>query len=91
MNAKEPKGTGKELVNVFGCLSFLLASLILLAVAVGTVGDIFMSTKRLFQVKRVKSDEDIAVAIQKNEIAKTSSEGQDSWELDGDLEKWKTS
>ena len=58
MNAKEPKGTGKELVNVLGFLSFLLASLILLAVAVGTIGGIFMSTKRLFQVKRVKEDED---------------------------------
>ena len=73
MNEKEPKGTGKALVNVFGFLSFLLASLILFGVAVGTVGDIFMSTKRLFQVKQVKSDEDIAVTKQKNEIATTTS------------------
>ena len=91
MNAKEPKGTGKALVNVFGFLTFLLASLILLAVAVGTMGGIFMSKERLFQVKRVKSDEDIAVTKQKNEIATTTSKGQDLWELDGDLEKWKTS
>jgi hypothetical protein len=70
---------------------FLLASPILFAVAVETVGGIFMSKKRLFQVKRAKSDEDIAVAKQKNEIAKTPSKGQDLWELDGDLEKWKTS
>jgi hypothetical protein len=84
VNAKEPKGTGKALVNVLGFFSFLLASIILFAVAVGTVGGIFMSTKRLFQVKRVKSDEDIAVAKQKNEIATTTSEGQDLWELDGD-------
>ena len=87
MNEKEPKGTGKALVNVFSFLSFSFASLILFAVAVGTVGDIFMSTKRLFQVKRVKSDEDIAVTKQKNEIATTTSKGQDLWELGGDLEK----
>ena len=91
MNAKEPKGTGKALVNVFGFLTFLLASLILFAVAVETVGGIFMSKRQLFQVKRVKSDEDIAVAKQKNEIATTTSKGQDLWEPDGDLEKWKTS
>jgi len=65
VSAKEPKGAGNALVNVFGFLSFLPASLILLAVAVGTIGGIFMSTKRLFQVKRAKSDEDIAVAIRK--------------------------
>jgi hypothetical protein len=41
-----------------GFLSFLFGSLVLLAIASGTIGGIFMSTKRLFRVKRVKKDED---------------------------------
>jgi len=57
-NAKETKGVGKALINAFGFLSFLFGSLVLLAIAFGTIGGLFMSTKRLFQVKRVKRDED---------------------------------
>ena len=57
-NAKETKGVGKALINAFGFLSFLFGSLIFLAIVFGMIGSIFMSTKRLFQVKRVKKDED---------------------------------
>ena len=57
-NAKGTKGVGKALINAFGFLSFLFGSLVLLAIAFGTIGGIFMSTKRLIQLKRVKKDED---------------------------------
>jgi len=57
-NSKDMKGLGKALFNVVGLLSFLFGSLILLAIVFGTIGSIFMSTRRLFQVKRVKGDED---------------------------------
>ena len=56
-NAKNTKGLGKALFDAVGFLSFLFGSLILLAIAFGAIGSIFMSTKRLFQVKRVKGDE----------------------------------
>ena len=56
-NAKETKGVGKALINVFGVLSFLFGSLILVAIAFGMIGSIFMSPKRLFQFKRVKKEE----------------------------------
>ena len=56
--AKETKGVGKALINGIGFLSYLFGSLILLAIAFGAIGGIFMSTKRLFQLKRVKNDED---------------------------------
>jgi hypothetical protein len=56
-NAKETKGVGKALINALGFLSFLFGSLILLAVVFGMIGSMFMSTKPLFQVKRVKRDE----------------------------------
>ena len=57
-NAKETKGAGKALINALGLVSFLLGSLVLLAIVFGMIGSIFMSTKRLFQAKRVKRDED---------------------------------
>ena len=57
-NSKGRKGLGEGLFDVVGSLSYLFGSLILLAIAVGTIGGIFMSTKRLFQLKRVKKDED---------------------------------
>ena len=57
-NAKETKGAGKALISALGFVSFLFSSLILLAIVFGMIGSIFMSTKRLFQVKRVKGDED---------------------------------
>jgi len=56
-NAKDTKGLGKALFDAVGLLSFLFGSLILLAIAFGAIGSIFMSTKRLFQVKRVEGDE----------------------------------
>ena len=57
-NSKDTKGLGKALIDAVGFLSFLFGSLILLAIVFGAIGSIFMSTKRLFQFKRVKSDED---------------------------------
>ena len=57
-NAKETKGAGKALINALGLVSFLFGSLILLAIVFGMIGGIFMSTKRLFKVKRVKGDEE---------------------------------
>ena len=56
--AKETKGVGKTLINAIGFLSYLFGSLILLAIAFGAIGGMFMSTKRLFRLKRVKRDED---------------------------------
>ncbi len=57
-NAKETKGVGKALINAFGFVSFLFGSLLLLAIVFGMIGSIFMSTKRLFQVRRVKGDKE---------------------------------
>jgi len=57
-DSKDKKGLGEALFDVVGSLSYLFGSLVLLAIAVGTIGGIFMSTKRLFQVKRVDRDED---------------------------------
>jgi hypothetical protein len=57
-NAKDTKGLGEALIDAVGFLSYLFGSLVLLAIVFGTIGGIFMSTKRLFQVKRVKKDED---------------------------------
>ena len=57
-NSKGTKGLGEALFDAVGFLSYLFGSLVLLAIAVGTIGGIFMSTKRLFHVKRVKRDKD---------------------------------
>ena len=57
-NTKGTKGAGKALMNALGLVSFLFGSLILLAIVFGMIGSIFMSTKRLFQLKRVKGDKE---------------------------------
>lgn len=57
-DSKGSKGLGRALFNAVGSLSFLVGSLILLAIAVGTIGGIFMSTKRLFELKREKREKD---------------------------------
>jgi len=57
-NSKDTKGLGKTLIDTVGFLSYLFGSLILLAIVFGTIGSMFMSTKRLFQIKRVKWDKD---------------------------------
>jgi divalent metal cation (Fe/Co/Zn/Cd) transporter len=57
-SSKDTKGLGKAIIDAVGLLSFLFGSLILLAIAFGAIGSIFMSTKRLFQLRRVKKDED---------------------------------
>jgi hypothetical protein len=59
-NSKESRDVARKLFNALGFLSFLFGSLVLLAIAFGTIGGIFMSTKWLFQFKRVKWDEDKA-------------------------------
>jgi len=56
-NAKDTKGLGKALFDAVGLLSFLFGSLILLAIVFGMIGGIFMSTKRLFQLKQAKRDD----------------------------------
>ena len=57
-DSKGKKGLGEALFDTVGSLSYLVGSVVLVAIAVGTIGGIFMSTKRLFQVKRVKRDKD---------------------------------
>ena len=57
-NSKGTKGLGNALIGAVGFLSFLFGSLVLIAIAFGAIGGIFMSTKRLFQLRRVKKDED---------------------------------
>ena len=57
-NAKGTRGAGKALMNALGLISFLFGSLILLAIVFGMIGSIFMSTKRLFQLKRAKGDKE---------------------------------
>ena len=57
-NSKDRKGLGEALFDAMGFLSYLIGSLVLLAIAVGAIGGIFMSTKRLIQIKRVQRDED---------------------------------
>jgi len=52
------KGGGKALIDAAGFLSFLFGSIILLTIAFGTLGGIFVSTKRLFDLKRAKRDRD---------------------------------
>jgi len=56
-NTKGTKGLGKSVFDILGLLSYLLGSFILLTIAFGTIGGIFISTKRLFQLERVKKDE----------------------------------
>ena len=62
--ANGTKGVGKAIINALGFLSFLFGSLVLFAVVFGTIGSIFMSTKRLFQVNRVNKEEDRSRAEQ---------------------------
>ena len=57
-NSRDTKGLGKAIIDAVGLLSFLFGSVILLAIVFGGIGSIFMSTKRLFQVKQVKGDEE---------------------------------
>ena len=57
-NAKETKGVRKAVMNTVGFVSFLFGSLLLLAIVFGMIGSIFMSTKRLFQLKRVKGEKE---------------------------------
>ena len=56
-DSKDKKGLGAAVFDVVGSLPYLFGSLVLLAIAVGTIGGIFMSTKRLFQIKRLERDE----------------------------------
>jgi hypothetical protein len=53
-DSKSKKGLGEALFDTVGSLSYLVGSVVLVAIAVGTIGGIFMSTKRLFQLRRAK-------------------------------------
>ncbi len=57
-NAKSRKSLEEALFDAVGFLCYLFGSLVLLAIEFGAIGGIFMSTKRLFQFKRVKRDKD---------------------------------
>ena len=57
-SSKDTKGLGKAIIDAAGLLSFLFGSLILLTIVFGAIGSIFMSTKRLLQLSRVKKDDD---------------------------------
>jgi hypothetical protein len=57
-NAKKTKELGRVLMDALGFLSFLFGSLILLSLVFGMIGSMFMSTKPLFRVKRVKRADD---------------------------------
>lgn len=66
-NSKGTKGVGKVLINALGFLSFLFGSLMLLVIVFEMIGSMFMSPKPLFQLKRVKRDEDDSGRKQKGE------------------------
>ena len=72
-DSKGKKGLGEALFDGVGSLSYLFGSAVLIAIAVGTIGGILISTKRLIQVKRAKSDEDDSVADRKDEVVNTIS------------------
>ena len=57
-NSKKTKGFGEALIDTVGSVSYLVGSLVLIAIAVGAIGGIVISTKRLIQIKRAKRDED---------------------------------
>ena len=69
-DSKETKGVGKALINAFGLISFLFGSLILLTIVFGMVGSIFMSTKRLFSVKRVRGDKEGFLEMEREGIGR---------------------
>jgi len=60
-NAKETKGAGKALINVLGLVSFLLGSLVLLAIVFGMIGSIFMSQSGYFRSSELKGMKIIAI------------------------------
>jgi hypothetical protein len=74
-DSKGKKGLGEAIFDVVGFLSFLFGSLVLIAIVFGTIGGIFMSTKRLFQFKRIKGDEDNNRSDPEREVGKTTSNG----------------
>ncbi len=55
---KHTKELGEALFDARGFLSYLSGSVIPLAITVGRVGGIFMSTRWLFRVQRVERNED---------------------------------
>ena len=74
-NEKSSKGLGNVLFETVGSLSYLVGSLVLITIAVGTIGGILISTKRLIQVKRTRSDEDDSVSNRKDEVGDITSNG----------------
>ena len=74
-NSEGTKGLGKALIDTVGFLSYLFGTLVLVAIAFGAMGGIFMSTKRLFQFKRVKRGDENSHAKPEGEAGKTTSDG----------------
>ena len=74
-DSKGKKGMGEALFDTVGSLSYLVGSVVLVAIAVGTIGGILISTKRLIQVKRTRSDEDDSVSNRKDEVGDITSNG----------------
>jgi len=74
-DSKDKKGFGEALFDGVGSLSYLFGSAVLIAIAVGTIGGILISTKRLIQVKRTRSDEDDSVSNRKDEVGDITSNG----------------
>jgi len=70
-DSKGKKGLGEALFDGVGSLSYLFGSAVLIAIAVGTIGSILISSKRLIQVKRTRSDEDDSVSNRKDEAGET--------------------
>ena len=70
-DSKGKKGLGEALFDIVGSLSYLFGSAVLIAIAVGTIGGILISTKRLIQVKRTRSDEDDSVSNRKDGAGET--------------------
>jgi len=59
-NTQKTKGVSKALANTLGFFSLLFGLLILLGIVFELIGSIFMfiSTNKLFQLRRVKKEED---------------------------------
>ena len=70
-DSKGRKGLGNALFDAVGSLSYLVGSVVLIVVPVGTIGGILISTKRLIQATRTRSDDDDSVSNRKDEAGET--------------------
>ena len=74
-DSKGRKGLCEALFDTVGSLSYLVGSVVLIAIAVGTIGGIFMSTRRFFQFKRAKRDEYNSSNEPEGGVGKATSNG----------------